>query len=105
LPRFGDVFENRVTGEHVHPKRFQVISGRLGARVDGVERTLAAGDEVSVPAGTPHDWWNAGDEDASVLVEIAPLNTRFLEMLATRSGWPTPAGRTSRACPIHCSSP
>jgi len=128
LPRFGDVFENKVTGEHVvvirgdedgggepalghlvvkpggavvgehvHPRfqeRFQVISGRLGARVDGVERTLVAGDEVSVPAGIPHDWWNAGEEDASVLVEIAPLNTRFLEMLATLFGLAN-AGKTN----------
>ena len=128
MPRFGDVFENKVTGEyavvirgdedgggepgighlvvkpggavvgeHVHPhfqERFRVISGRLGARVDGVERTLAAGDEVSVPAGVPHDWWNAGEEEASVLVEIAPLNTRFLEMLATLFGLAN-AGRTN----------
>jgi hypothetical protein len=41
---------------------------------------------VTVPAGVSHDWWNAGDEDASVLVEIAPLNTRFLGMLATLLG-------------------
>jgi mannose-6-phosphate isomerase-like protein (cupin superfamily) len=128
LPRFGDVFENKVTGEyavvirgdedsggepglghlvvkpggavageHVHPhfqERFRVISGRLGARVDGVERTLAAGDEVTVPAGVPHDWWNAGDEDASVLVEIAPMNRRFLEMLATLFGLAN-AGKTN----------
>lgn len=128
LPRFGDVFENKVTGEyavvirgdeegdsepglghlvvkpggavigeHVHPhfqERFQVISGRLGARIDGVERTLAAGDEVTVPAGVPHDWWNAGDDDAGVLVEIAPLNTRFLEMLGTLFGLAN-AGKTN----------
>jgi uncharacterized cupin superfamily protein len=38
-----------VVGEHVHPQfreRFQVISGRLGSRVDGVERTLEAGQEA-----------------------------------------------------------
>jgi quercetin dioxygenase-like cupin family protein len=128
LPRYGDVFENEVTGEyavvirgdedgggepglghlvvkpggavvgeHVHPhfqERFRVISGELGARVDGVERTLLAGDEVTVPAGVPHDWWNAGDEEAGVLVEVAPLNTRFLEMLATLFGLAN-AGRTN----------
>ena len=78
-----------VVGEHVHPhfqERFQVISGELGARVDGVERTLGDGDEVTVPAGVPHDWWNAGEEEASVLVEISPLSTRFLEMLGTLFG-------------------
>lgn len=128
MPRFGDVFENRVTGEyavvlrgdedpgegpglghlivkpggavageHVHPnfqERFQVVSGQLGARVDGVERTLGAGEEVTVPAGVPHDWWNAGEGEASVIVEISPLSARFLEMLGTLFGLAN-AGRTN----------
>ena len=42
-----------VAGEHIHPRfqeSFQVISGRLGTRVDGVERMLTAGEKaVAVP--------------------------------------------------------
>jgi quercetin dioxygenase-like cupin family protein len=64
-----------VVGEHIHPQlkeRFLVISGRLGTRVGGVERTLVAGQEAVAPAGTAHDWWNAGEDEAQVLVELSP---------------------------------
>ena len=39
-----------VVGEHLHPQlteRFWVISGRLGTRIVGVERTLVAGQDWS----------------------------------------------------------
>jgi mannose-6-phosphate isomerase-like protein (cupin superfamily) len=78
-----------VAGEHVHPaieERFKVISGRLQARIDGRERELGPGDEVTVPAGVAHDWWNAGDEEAGVIVELTPPEPRFLEMIATLFG-------------------
>jgi hypothetical protein len=39
-------------------------------------RSLREGEEATVPPGTPHRWWNAGDEAARVLVELRPaLNT------------------------------
>ena len=50
-----------VAGEHIHPRireGFQVISGRFGTRVDGVERTLTAGGEAVAVPGTWHDFWN-----------------------------------------------
>src|ERR671910_920179 len=40
--------------DHVHPRqeeRFEVLSGRLGLRVGGVERVHSAGDVVVAPAG------------------------------------------------------
>jgi quercetin dioxygenase-like cupin family protein len=43
-----------VVGEHIHPQfreRFLVISGRLGTRVDGAERTLVAGQETAAAPG------------------------------------------------------
>lgn len=130
MSRYGDMYENRVTGEravvlrgdeddagepalvhltvkpggavageHVHPRvqeRFRVIAGTLGTKVDGVERTLEAGAEVTVPAGTRHDWWNAGDGDADVLVELSPPEEgpRFEAMIATLFGLAN-AGRTN----------
>jgi quercetin dioxygenase-like cupin family protein len=86
-----------VVGEHVHPRvqeRFRVVSGTLGTRLDGVERTLGAGEEATVPAGMPHDWWNAGEDDASVLVELSPPDPRFEAMIATLFGLAN-AGRTN----------
>jgi len=88
-----------VAGEHVHPRieeRFRVIAGTLGTKVDGVERTLEAGADVTVPAGTRHDWWNAGDGEASVLVKLSPAQegARFEAMIATLFGLAN-AGRTN----------
>ena len=78
-----------VTGAHVHPaldERFRVLHGRLGTRVAGAERTLEAGEEVTVPAGREHDWWNAGETEASVLVELIPGDQRFVQMIGNQFG-------------------
>jgi quercetin dioxygenase-like cupin family protein len=78
-----------VAGEHFHPRiqeRFRALAGKLGTRIDGVERTLGAGEEAVVAPGTPHDWWNAGDGEASVLVELTPPDPRFAMMIATVFG-------------------
>lgn len=88
-----------VVGEHVHPnvqERFLVVSGTLGTRIDGVEGILAAGQQATVTAGVPHDWWNAGEAPASVLVELSPLDAgpRFEAMIATLFGLAN-AGKTN----------
>ena len=86
-----------VAGEHTHSKiseRFAVLSGTLGTRLNGIERELHAGEEATATPGMAHDWWNAGDEDASVLVEVdAPREqaSRFEAMIATIfSPWTRP---------------
>jgi quercetin dioxygenase-like cupin family protein len=128
VSRLGDVYENRVTGEHavvlrgdedadgqsalvhlavqphgavvgehVHPRireRFRVVSGRLGLRLNGRESTLTAGQEAVAEPGVPHDWWNAGDDVADVLVELSPPDARFEQMIATLFGLAN-AGRTN----------
>jgi quercetin dioxygenase-like cupin family protein len=61
--------------DHVHPlqeERFEVLSGRLGLRVDGVERVLGEGEAVVAPAGAAHAAWNAGDDTVHVLVGFTP---------------------------------
>lgn len=81
-----------VAGAHVHEhfvERFQVEEGEVGFQVDGIERTVRAGDElIEVPAGAVHDWWNAGDGVANVRVEVAATESasgepaaRFLSMI------------------------
>ena len=62
-----------VVGEHWHPameERFTVLRGRVGFRLAGKEQIAEPGREIDVAAGVPHDWWNAGDEEARVRVEI-----------------------------------
>jgi quercetin dioxygenase-like cupin family protein len=71
-----------VTGEHVHPaidEDFTVVRGRVGFRIDGRESIAEPGKRLHVPAGTAHDWWNVGEEEALVRVEIRP-GARFEEM-------------------------
>lgn len=86
--------------DHLHPRqeeRFEVLAGRLGSRVGGVERVLTAGDAIVAPAGAPHAVWNAsGDERVRTLVEFWPaLRTEIaFETLAAlaRDGKTTEAG-------------
>ena len=63
-----------VARPHIHDfltESFRVHAGEIALRVGGEERIVGPGDEVvEVPAGTIHDWWNAGDGVAKATVEI-----------------------------------
>src|SRR3712207_3794733 len=77
-----------VMGEHVHPRieeSFVVVRGLLGYRLDGREGVAGPGERLHVPRGAAHDWWNAGEEEAQVLVEISPA-ARFEEMILNAFG-------------------
>ena len=77
-----------VMGEHYHPameEGFAVVHGSLGYRLDGREGMAGPGQRLHVPRGTAHDWWNAGEEEAQVLVEISP-GARFEEMIRNAFG-------------------
>jgi quercetin dioxygenase-like cupin family protein len=53
--------------EHTHPFQqsgAEVISGSVRFRVGAEERSLKAGESITIPAGTPHFFWNDGDEEA-----------------------------------------
>ena len=78
----------RVAAAHVHPgstERFSVLSGRVGFQVGTETSELGAGQSQEVPPGTVHDWWQVGDEEAQVLVEVTP-GDRFVGMVATTFG-------------------
>jgi quercetin dioxygenase-like cupin family protein len=77
-----------VSVEHIHPnqeERFVVKRGEMTIVVDGEQRVLRAGDEATVPAGSPHVWWNSGDEELNTLLELRPAG-RFDEMITTLFG-------------------
>jgi quercetin dioxygenase-like cupin family protein len=60
---------------HFHPaqdEHFVVISGVVRTVVDGEERILREGDELIVPAGTPHEFGGHPDEAARVRWEVRP---------------------------------
>jgi hypothetical protein len=77
---------------HVHDnliERFEVREGEVGFRLDGQDRLARPGEgAVEVPAGSLHDWWNAGDGIARVRVKVEATDTaqgqpaaRFVAML------------------------
>ena len=64
-----------VAGEHIHPhqeERFKIQSGRIQLRVNGSEHAFAEGEQAIIPPGTPHVWWNGGDEELHALLEFRP---------------------------------
>ena len=78
----------RVAAEHVHPllnEWFTVIRGRVGFRLNGRESVAEIGERLHVPPGTVHDWWNAGEEEAHVILEVSPA-ARFEEAISTTFG-------------------
>ena len=59
--------------EHIHPhqdEHFLVKAGTLRLRMGGGERDYGVGEEATVPAGTPHVWWNAGADELHAIVEL-----------------------------------
>jgi quercetin dioxygenase-like cupin family protein len=61
--------------EHFHPsqdERFEILAGTMEARIGDERKILEAGEEVFIPAGTPHAMWNAGSETARVAWETRP---------------------------------
>jgi quercetin dioxygenase-like cupin family protein len=64
-----------VAAAHVHPsqsERFEVISGRLAAKVDGRKVEARPGEALEVAPGVAHAWWNVGDKELVFRCEIRP---------------------------------
>lgn len=60
---------------HVHPfqeTRAALVSGTLRFVVAGEERRLGPGDDLTIPAGTPHSFVNDGEADAVAIQEARP---------------------------------
>ena len=75
-------------GEHRHPglvEQFTVLEGELTVKRDGQTTILRRGETAVIEPGVWHDWWNAGDRDARVQVEVRP-GERLLYMIETFFG-------------------
>ena len=60
---------------HYHPdqdEHFEVLEGRLTARVAGEQRELGPGDTLDIPRRTRHQMWNAGEQPARALWQTRP---------------------------------
>lgn len=61
--------------EHLHPKSdetFKVIEGELIVTIDGEERSLGPGEELTIPAGSPHTHFSKSGIETRVLSEVRP---------------------------------
>jgi hypothetical protein len=72
--------------EHVHPHQesgCRVLSGVLKFSVAGHERTIAAGESITIAPDTAHYFWNPGPDEAQAIQWFRPaLKTRaFFETL------------------------
>jgi Cupin domain len=65
---------------------------------DGQTSILHAGETCLIQSGVWHDWWNAGDRDARVRVEITP-GERFVHMIETFFGLARLGHTDSRGMP------
>lgn len=61
--------------EHIHPVQEEyvtVLSGEYRVAIDGIEQTLAEGDDITIPADTRHRHWNPSNYPAYVAHETRP---------------------------------
>ena len=74
-----------VAAAHVHPsqeERFEVLKGSVGFRIGREKLVAGPGQRITVPAGTAHRFWNAGDDLAHFVCEIRPA-LQFESLLET----------------------
>jgi hypothetical protein len=86
-----------VAAAHVHPnqdERFQILSGTVGFRLGKQELLRGPGERITVAAGTPHAFWNAGDDEAHFVCEVRPA-LQFEQLLETMFALAND-GRTNR---------
>jgi quercetin dioxygenase-like cupin family protein len=77
-----------VAAAHVHPQqeeRFQVLRGTVGFRVGRKKLVAGPGQRVTVPAGTAHKFWNAGDDEVHFVCEVRPA-LQFEQLIETMFG-------------------
>jgi quercetin dioxygenase-like cupin family protein len=90
-----------VAGRHVHSyltECFEVRSGTVRFHVGGRDEVATAGRRVEIPPGVVHDWWNIGDDEAHVLVEIRP-GARFELMIQNLFGLANDGKTNARGVP------
>lgn len=88
---------------HLEDEYTYVLSGRIGAVLEGTEVEAAPGDLLFKPRGQWHTFWNASDEPASVLELISPAGLEtFFRWLAGLDEFPEPAVLAQKAAPYHC---
>ena len=80
-----------------------VLTGRIGAVIEGHEVEAGVGDLLFKPRGQWHTFWNAGDEPASCLELISPAGLEQLfRSFVTLTGEPEPEQLAEMAAKYGC---
>jgi mannose-6-phosphate isomerase-like protein (cupin superfamily) len=90
-----------VAAAHVHPyqeERFEILDGSVGFMLGGNEFVAGPGEKLAVPAGTPHRFWNAGEEEAHFVCEVRPA-LQFEQLIETMFGLASDGKTNSRGMP------
>jgi quercetin dioxygenase-like cupin family protein len=86
-----------VATAHVHPhqdERFHILRGTVGFRLGREKIVASPGQRVTVPAGTAHKFWNAGDDEAHFVCQVRPA-LQFEQLIETMFGLAAD-GKTNR---------
>ena len=71
-----------------------MIEGTLGLKAGKEKKTLGRGEVAVVEPGTPHKFWNAGQDEVRFVCEVRPA-LQFESLLETMFGLPAD-GKTNR---------
>ena len=102
------LFDPRALAAPMHRHRDEdeytfVLTGRIGAVIEGRELEAGPGDLLFKPRGQWHTFWNAGDEPASCLELISPAGLEQLfRSFATLPGEPDPEQLAEMAAKFGC---
>jgi quercetin dioxygenase-like cupin family protein len=86
-----------VAAAHLHPyqtETFEVIAGTLGMSRGKEKAELKAGEKVIVESGTPHKFWNAGEDEVRFKCTVTPA-LQFERLIATMYSLAA-AGKTNK---------
>jgi mannose-6-phosphate isomerase-like protein (cupin superfamily) len=64
-----------VAAPHVHPYQtelFEVRAGRIGVKLGRKKVEAGPGEVLTINPGTPHKFWNAGDEELHFRATVTP---------------------------------
>ena len=90
-----------VAAAHVHPyqeERFEILDGSVSFMLGGKEFVAGPGEKLTVPTGTPHRFWNAGEEEARFVCEVRPA-LQFEQLIETMFALASDGKTNSRGLP------
>ena len=72
----------RRTSIRSQEERFEILRGSVGFKIGRKKLVAGPGQRLSVPASTPHKFWNAGEDEAHFVCEVRPA-LQFEQLIET----------------------